>query len=120
MHHDPVVKHRAPAAGAPSSGRRPRGGSAAPSNGGSNGTHVITEGVKSALAQIAAGLGRDWVGAEREWSLAKGHRRWVEARARVAYTWGRGVPLEVRTEAGVVVYCDPRYERSLADTEESS
>ncbi|WP_203579575.1 Rne/Rng family ribonuclease [Microbacterium hibisci] len=56
VHHDPVVKHRAPAAGAPSSssGRRPRGGSPAPSTGGSNGTHVITEGVKSALAQIAA------------------------------------------------------------------
>ncbi|MFC8682388.1 Rne/Rng family ribonuclease [Microbacterium ureisolvens] len=56
VHHDPVVKHRAPAAGAPSSssGRRPRGGAPAPSTGGSNGTHVITEGVKSALAQIAA------------------------------------------------------------------
>ncbi|MBW9108449.1 Rne/Rng family ribonuclease [Microbacterium ureisolvens] len=56
VHHDPVVKHRVPAAnGAPSSGRRPRGGATAPSTGGgSNGTHVITEGVKSALAQIAA------------------------------------------------------------------
>jgi ribonuclease E len=56
VHHDPVVKHRVPAAsGAPSSGRRPRGGAQAPaSGGGSNGTHVITEGVKSALAQIAA------------------------------------------------------------------
>ncbi len=55
VHHDPVVKHRAPAAGAPSTGRRQRGGAApAPANGGSNGTHVITEGVKSALAQIAA------------------------------------------------------------------
>lgn len=54
VHHDPVVKHRAPAAGAPSSGRRPRGGAPAPAAGGSNGTHVITEGVKSALAQIAA------------------------------------------------------------------
>ncbi|WP_194411496.1 Rne/Rng family ribonuclease [Microbacterium cremeum] len=52
VHHDPVVKHRS-AAPAPSSGRRSRGGaSQAPS--GSNGTHVITEGVKSALAQIAA------------------------------------------------------------------
>lgn len=51
VHHDPVVKHRA-ATPAPS-GRRSRGGaSQAPS--GSNGTHVITEGVKSALAQIAA------------------------------------------------------------------
>lgn len=54
VHHDPVVKHRAPAAGASSSGRRGRGASPAPTNGGSNGTHVITEGVKSALAQIAA------------------------------------------------------------------
>ncbi|MFC0198402.1 Rne/Rng family ribonuclease, partial [Microbacterium arthrosphaerae] len=54
VHHDPVVKHRAPAAGAPNSGRRSRGGTPAPSTGGSNGTHVITEGVKSALAQIAA------------------------------------------------------------------
>ena len=54
VHHDPVVKHRAPVAGTPTSGRRPRGGAPAPANGGSNGTHVITEGVKSALAQIAA------------------------------------------------------------------
>jgi len=54
VHHDPVVKHRAPAASAPSSNRRPRGGTPAPASGGSNGTHVITEGVKSALAQIAA------------------------------------------------------------------
>ncbi len=46
VHHDPVVKHRAP------SGRRPRNGGAAPAGG--TGTHVITEGVKSALAQIAA------------------------------------------------------------------
>lgn len=53
VHHDPVVKHRAPAA-APASARRPRGSAPAPANGGSNGTHVITEGVKSALAQIAA------------------------------------------------------------------
>jgi ribonuclease E len=55
VHHDPVVKHRAPATGAPSSsGRRPRNGTPAPASGASNGTHVITEGVKSALAQIAA------------------------------------------------------------------
>ncbi len=62
VHHDPVVKHRS-SSSAPSSGggsnRRPRGGGAG-SNGGGNGTggnggtHVITEGVKSALAQIAA------------------------------------------------------------------
>lgn len=50
VHHDPVSKHRA--AGSGSGGRRPRNGSS--SNGGSQGTHVITEGVKSALAQIAA------------------------------------------------------------------
>ncbi|MFT4229575.1 MAG: Rne/Rng family ribonuclease [Microbacterium sp.] len=48
VHHDPVVKHRAPA---PSGGRRPR--SSAPTAP-AGGTHVITEGVKSALAQIAA------------------------------------------------------------------
>jgi len=56
VHHDPVVKHRAPQQQGGSS-RRSRGGS----NGGGNGaapqgggTHVITEGAKSALAQIAA------------------------------------------------------------------
>jgi len=57
VHHDPVVKHRAPGAGAaPSGGRRPRGGSSStpPASNGSTGTHVITEGMKSALAQIAA------------------------------------------------------------------
>jgi ribonuclease E len=53
VHHDPVVKHRAPVGGGQPSGRRPRG-SAATTNGGSGGTHVITEGMKSALAQIAA------------------------------------------------------------------
>ena len=53
VHHDPVVKHRAAANGnGGGSARRPRSGpaSAAPTTG----THVITEGVKSALAQIAA------------------------------------------------------------------
>lgn len=55
VHHDPVVRHRPPSSGgAPSGngGRRPAraGGSSSPANG----THVITEGVKSALAQIAA------------------------------------------------------------------
>lgn len=56
VHHDPVVKHRgAQSAGGAPSGRRSRGSAAPqPSAGGSNGTHVITEGVKSALAQIAA------------------------------------------------------------------
>jgi ribonuclease E len=59
VHHDPVVKHRAPGAGAAPSGggRRPRGGGSgntAPASNGSTGTHVITEGMKSALAQIAA------------------------------------------------------------------
>ena len=71
VHHDPVVKHR-PAGGnggsggGSGSGRRSRGGSGssgsapvASQGGGSpatsnGGTHVITEGVKSALAQIAA------------------------------------------------------------------
>ena len=50
VHHDPVVKHRGASAG---SGRRSRGGSG-PASAPANGTHVITEGVKSALAQIAA------------------------------------------------------------------
>ena len=63
VHHDPVVKHRsstsAPSGNGGGSNRRPRGGgngSAPGSNGGgaNGGTHVITEGVKSALAQIAA------------------------------------------------------------------
>ncbi|WP_341578882.1 Rne/Rng family ribonuclease [Microbacterium schleiferi] len=59
VHHDPVVKHRAAAPGN-GSPRRSRGAasgngasSSTPSQAG-NGTHVITEGVKSALAQIAA------------------------------------------------------------------
>ena len=64
VHHDPVVKHRpasGPSNGGGSNGRRSRGGNG--SSGGSaagagaapaGGTHVITEGVKSALAQIAA------------------------------------------------------------------
>ncbi len=59
VHHDPVSKHRQQAAPAESSRRR--GGksqtssaaTAGPGNG-NGGTHVITEGVKSALAQIAA------------------------------------------------------------------
>ncbi|HYP73542.1 MAG TPA: ribonuclease E/G, partial [Microbacterium sp.] len=52
--HDPVVKHRSSGStgGAPS-GRRPRQ-SASSSGGNGGGTHVITEGAKSALAQIAA------------------------------------------------------------------
>ncbi|MFB8146982.1 Rne/Rng family ribonuclease [Microbacterium sp. NPDC056003] len=57
VHHDPVVKHRgAQSSGGAPSGRRSRGGGGAQqqATGGSNGTHVITEGVKSALAQIAA------------------------------------------------------------------
>ena len=52
VHHDPVVKHRAPIGNGQPPGRRPR--AAANTNGGTGGTHVITEGVKSALAQIAA------------------------------------------------------------------
>jgi len=55
VHHDPVVKHRGPAQSGPSSnGRRPRQSAASTSNGGNGGTHVITEGAKSALAAIAA------------------------------------------------------------------
>jgi ribonuclease E len=55
VHHDPVVKHRSSTQGG--SGRRTRSGSgssAANGNGSNGGTHVITEGAKSALAQIAA------------------------------------------------------------------
>ena len=61
VHHDPVVKHRS--SGSSSSGRRQRqngnGGSSQGNGNGSSssqggGTHTITEGVKSALAQIAA------------------------------------------------------------------
>lgn len=53
VHHDPVVKHRVPLTGSAPAARRPRG-SAPSQTGATNGTHVITEGVKSALAQIAA------------------------------------------------------------------
>ena len=58
VHHDPVVKHRSGGQSG-GSGRRGRGGGsggASPSTGsGGNGiTHVIPEGAKSALAQIAA------------------------------------------------------------------
>ena len=54
VHHDPVVKHRV----ADHRRRPPAAARAAappqPPRAASNGTHVITEGVKSALAQIAA------------------------------------------------------------------
>ncbi|MRH29908.1 Rne/Rng family ribonuclease [Microbacterium sp. SYP-A9085] len=48
VHHDPVVKHRAPAGGS----RRSR--PAVPTTTPVGATHVITEGAKSALAQIVA------------------------------------------------------------------
>ncbi len=57
VHHDPVVKHRAPQQQGGGSARRSRGGSngnGGGQTGASGGTHVITEGAKSALAQIAA------------------------------------------------------------------
>lgn len=67
VHHDPVVKHRSSGGdrgngnGGNGNNRRPRqNGGASQSQGGGNApaapghTHVITEGVKSALAQIAA------------------------------------------------------------------
>ena len=73
VHHDPVVKHRTSNSangggnsnGNGQSGRRQRGGGGNNGNGGGNGqsqhapaapnvTHSITEGAKSALAQIAA------------------------------------------------------------------
>lgn len=52
VHHDPVVKHRSSSQNG--SGRRSRGGAAGGAQGQNGGTHVITEGAKSALAQIAA------------------------------------------------------------------
>ena len=56
VHHDPVVKHRGNGGNGGNGGnqnaRRPRQAPPAPAPTG--GTHVITEGVKSALAQIAA------------------------------------------------------------------
>ncbi len=61
VHHDPVVKHRAPAG--PQNNRRQRGGnggsqssapSSAPVSAPVGATHSIPEGAKSALAQIAA------------------------------------------------------------------
>jgi ribonuclease E len=60
VHHDPVAKHRSAGAPVQGNGRRNRnGGGNGNGNGNgsssaSSGTHVITEGVKSALAQIAA------------------------------------------------------------------
>jgi ribonuclease E len=51
VHHDPVVKHRSAPASS-QGGRRPRAQNT--QTNGTSGTHVITEGVKSALAQIAA------------------------------------------------------------------
>ncbi|MGO4300022.1 Rne/Rng family ribonuclease [Leifsonia sp. RAF41] len=66
VHHDPVVKHRAPQGQQqPNERRRGRGGSTGPgnANGGGNapangnghgGTHAITDDAKNALAQIAA------------------------------------------------------------------
>ena len=68
IHHDPVTKHRPQQQSEPGSGRRSRGkgGAAsggnnsggntgtAPKNTNGNGTHAITEDVRTALAQIAA------------------------------------------------------------------
>ncbi|WP_375384641.1 Rne/Rng family ribonuclease [uncultured Microbacterium sp.] len=57
VHHDPVARHRTqgvsngPQGGGP---RRPRTPQLSGNGNGNGGTHVITEGVKSALAQIAA------------------------------------------------------------------
>ncbi|MDQ1128688.1 ribonuclease E [Microbacterium sp. SORGH_AS 888] len=51
VHHDPVMKHRA-ASPAGGNARRSRPAATSPAQGA--GAHVITEGVKSALAQIAA------------------------------------------------------------------
>jgi ribonuclease E len=67
IHHDPVTRHRSPQVQAePGTGRRGRGKGGAPSgnqqpqrsapssNGGSNGTHAITDDVRNALARVAA------------------------------------------------------------------
>jgi ribonuclease E len=68
VHHDPVTRHRAPQAQSePGTGRRGRGGRSGASNGsqqpqrqpqqangGSNGTHAITDDVRNALARVAA------------------------------------------------------------------
>ena len=54
VHHDPVVKHRSTSAQGGGSPRRGRGQASAPAAPAGGGTHVITEGAKSALAQIAA------------------------------------------------------------------
>ncbi|WP_434812152.1 Rne/Rng family ribonuclease [Microbacterium sp. bgisy189] len=60
VHHDPVVKHRSPQQNGGQRRSRGSNGSNASNGGGSTppasngGTHVITEGAKSALAQIAA------------------------------------------------------------------
>jgi ribonuclease E len=59
VHHDPVVKHRAPSNGNGQQNRRQRGGAQNQSQSQSsqpaqNPTHGIPEGAKSALAQIAA------------------------------------------------------------------
>ncbi|WP_425562084.1 Rne/Rng family ribonuclease [Microbacterium kribbense] len=50
IHHDPVIRHRAPAGGSASRRSRPSAPATAPAGS----THVITAGAKSALAQIAA------------------------------------------------------------------
>ncbi|WP_292835570.1 Rne/Rng family ribonuclease [Microbacterium sp.] len=56
VHHDPVVKHRTGPQAQNAGARRPRQSAPAPSvsTSANGGTHVITEGAKSALAQIAA------------------------------------------------------------------
>ncbi|MDE0546983.1 Rne/Rng family ribonuclease [Microbacterium sp. C7(2022)] len=55
VHHDPIVKHRGGGSSPQQNSRRSRGGSQPQQSSQSNGgTHVITEGVKTALAQIAA------------------------------------------------------------------
>ncbi|MFF3027727.1 Rne/Rng family ribonuclease [Microbacterium sp. NPDC057944] len=56
VHHDPVVKHRAPSNGNGQQNRRQRGNSAPAQSAppAPNVTHSIPEGAKSALAQIAA------------------------------------------------------------------
>jgi ribonuclease E len=69
IHHDPVTRHRSPQAQSePGTGRRGRGNRSGASNGsqpqqqrqpqqqngGSNGTHAITDDVRNALARVAA------------------------------------------------------------------
>ena len=78
VHHDPVVKHRAPDGG--QRRRSPRGGAATGvKNGiGSAGTHAITEDVRNALARVAASTVNHHGGSESTGSAAPDESRVAE------------------------------------------